>query len=100
MDLEVEVPALANTAGDGIRHGAAGIAGGRDGRPHDYRLVSATGERPLGTKETGVRIAAHDVIAVRSGGGGGWGDPARRPAQDRARDAEEEMTAPAGHAAT
>jgi N-methylhydantoinase B len=87
MDLVVEVPAVLNTAGDGARHGAAGIAGGRDGLPHDYSLLSGNSTRPLATKEVGVRVAAGDVIAVRSGGGGGWGDPARRSREARERDA-------------
>jgi N-methylhydantoinase B len=36
LELVVEVaePAVANTAGDGVRHGACGILGGRNGVPH------------------------------------------------------------------
>ena len=30
----------ANTAGEGIVHGARGINGGRDGAPHDYTLLA------------------------------------------------------------
>lgn len=88
LELLVEKPALANTAGDGARHGACGILGGRDGEPHSYRLVS--GDRParvLRTKEVGVEIRPNDIIEVRSSGGGGWGPPERRSAAARARDA-------------
>lgn len=86
LDLRVEVPAFAHTAGEGIRHGAAGIAGGRDGAPHDYRMVTAEGETALRTKQFGIEIAPDTDFRIRSGGGGGWGDPARRAPDDRERD--------------
>lgn len=90
MRIEVEEPAVANTAGDGVRHGACGILGGRDGAPHDYRLRSVDGsERILKTKEVGIVVRPGDVLVARSGGGGGWGDPARRSAAARARDRAE-----------
>jgi N-methylhydantoinase B len=43
-------------------------------------------DRPLKTKEVGVVIRPGDVLDVRSGGGGGFGDPAERSPEDRARD--------------
>ncbi len=90
MRIEVAEPAVANTAGDGVRHGACGIVGGRDGAPHDYRLRSVDGsERILKTKEVGIVVRPGDVLVARSGGGGGWGDPARRSAAARARDRAE-----------
>jgi N-methylhydantoinase B len=90
MRIEVAEPAVANTAGDGVRHGACGILGGRDGAPHDYRLRSVDGsERILKTKEVGIVVRPGDVLVARSGGGGGWGDPARRSAAARARDRAE-----------
>ena len=53
--------------------------GGLDGAPHDYRLRRADGgERPLRTKEVGIAVEPGDRLLVRSGGGGGWGDPAAR----------------------
>nr|WP_284272952.1 hydantoinase B/oxoprolinase family protein [Bradyrhizobium iriomotense] len=89
LDLvfETEKPALGNTAGDGVRHGACGMLGGRDGAPHHYRLVS--GGRPprvLRTKEVGIQIHPGDCLEVRSAGGGGWGPPERRTHQARQRD--------------
>ncbi|MGQ9366411.1 hydantoinase B/oxoprolinase family protein [Azospirillum sp. ST 5-10] len=94
MDLRVEVPAYAHTAGEGIRHGAAGIAGGRDGLPHSYHLVSADGSVPLPTKKFGIQIAAGSLLQIRSGGGGGWGDPDLRSAEDRDRDRRREFVTP------
>jgi N-methylhydantoinase B len=88
--VETETEARANTAGDGARHGACGMLGGENGQPHDYRLISAgKPERVLKTKEVGIVIAPGDVLQVRSGGGGGWGDPAKRSAQAHARDLEQ-----------
>jgi N-methylhydantoinase B len=89
MAIETEQPAVANTAGDGVKYGACGLLGGRDGKPHSYWLQSAgRADRPLKTKETGVVLRPEDVVHVRSGGGGGWGAPAERSADERARDAE------------
>ncbi len=92
LDLVVETakPARGNTAGDGARHGACGMLGGEDGLPHDYRLISAgKAERILKTKEVGITISPGDTLQVRSGGGGGWGDPARRSAEAQRRDIEQ-----------
>jgi len=96
LDLVIETakPALANTAGDGTRHGACGMLGGKDGAPHRYRLMSETREpRVLRTKEVGIEIRPGDWLEIRSAGGGGWGDPAERSAEARRRDAEQGLTA-------
>jgi N-methylhydantoinase B len=83
----VAEPAVANTAGDGVRHGACGILRGVDGVPHRYVLKSAgRPDRLLKTKEVGIVIRPGDVLDVRSGGGGGYGDPAERSAEARDRD--------------
>jgi N-methylhydantoinase B len=100
MAVEVGEPAVANTAGDGVRHGACGVLGGSDGAPHDYRLVSADGAvRVLATKEVGIGIRPGDVLVALSGGGGGWGDPAARDPAATARDRAEGLLAPAAEAA-
>lgn len=92
LDLVVETaePALANTAGDGARHGACGLLGGADGQPHRYRLLSEDGPpRTLRTKEIGIEIRPGSLLEIRSGGGGGWGPPERRSPDDRQRDRRE-----------
>ncbi|MBS0243066.1 MAG: hydantoinase B/oxoprolinase family protein, partial [Proteobacteria bacterium] len=92
MLIETEKLALGNTAGDGIRHGARGINGGEDGKPHHYVLKRATGEEAvLYTKSVGVEIHPGDRLIVHSGGGGGWGDPKKRSPEAHARDAENGM---------
>ncbi len=90
LRLETAEPARANTAGDGIRHGARGMCGGADGAPHRYTM-HAPGEQPqaLGTKQTGVVLPEGTVLHVLSGGGGGWGDPADRDQAARDSDARE-----------
>jgi N-methylhydantoinase B len=97
LDLVIETakPALANTAGDGTRHGACGMLGGKDGAPHRYRLMSGNSEpRTLRTKEVGIEIRPGDWLEIRSGGGGGWGDPAARSEAARRRDAAQGLTEP------
>ena len=90
MIVETQEPALANTAGDGVVHGACGILGGVDGAPHRYILYSGNRQpRPIKTKETGLVINPRDRLVLESGGGGGYGDPALRSAADRVRDTRE-----------
>jgi N-methylhydantoinase B len=93
MVVETEEPAIGNTAGEGVRHGACGILGGADGMTHRYTLYSGNAEpRAIRTKETGLMIRPGDRLVLESGGGGGWGDPMRRdPAADE-RDAREGFT--------
>ncbi len=92
--LETTKSALGNTAGEGTRHGPCGMLGGEDGAPHRYRLISEGNEpRELRTKEVGIEIRPGDCLEVRSSGGGGWGPPARRSAEARARDREQGLIA-------
>ena len=87
MVIETGQPAVANTAGDGIKYGACGLVGGQDGKPHNYWLQSQDHpDRPLQTKETGVVLRPGDTLHAHSGGGGGWGAPAERSTDARARD--------------
>ena len=90
MRLETDGPAVANTAGDGVRYGAAGMLGGKDAAPHHYTLNRADGtSRDLRTKEVGIPLAPGDTLHVRAGGGGGWGPPEKRDPAARAADAAE-----------
>jgi N-methylhydantoinase B len=92
LRVDTDGPARANTAGDGIRHGARGMLGGKDGQPHDYTLIYPSPDAPprkLHTKEVGVEIPSGSVLHVLSGGGGGWGDPADRDPAAREKDRDE-----------
>jgi N-methylhydantoinase B len=85
--IETAAPAVGNTAGDGVKYGACGMLGGEDGKPHRYWLRSAgRPDREIKTKETGIVLRPGDVIHAHSGGGGGWGEPRLRTAEERARD--------------
>jgi N-methylhydantoinase B len=89
MVVETMEPAVGNTAGDGVRHGACGILGGENGLPHRYTLYSeGRPPRPIKTKETQIEIRPGDVLVLESGGGGGWGDPAERDPAALAADLE------------
>ena len=57
MVIETDKPAVGNTAGDGVQHGARGVLGGADGAPHHYVLrLAKGGEKVLKTKVVGVVI--------------------------------------------
>jgi N-methylhydantoinase B len=86
LRVDIERPAVANTAGDGVRHTPYGLLGGKDGLPHRYRLLSRGRTRVLRTKEVGIPVAPGDVFVVESSGGGGYGAPARRSREARQRD--------------
>jgi N-methylhydantoinase B len=66
-----------------------GLAGGRDGSPFRITLNPGQRERVIRGKET-VRLAANDLVVIETCGGGGYGPPAERSAELRARDREEE----------
>jgi N-methylhydantoinase B len=89
LDLVFETTkrSLGNTAGEGTRHGSAGMLGGADSSPHRYRLLSeGKPPRELRTKETGIEIMPGDCLEVRSAGGGGFGPPEKRSQAARERD--------------
>ena len=90
LEVETEKPCVANTAGDGARHGACGMMGGESGVPHRY-LMRAPGRRSkvLSTKHEGIVVPPGTVFEVHAGGGGGWGDPRERSPEARRRDRRE-----------
>jgi N-methylhydantoinase B len=70
-----------------VRHAPYGLLGGKDGRPHRYRLRSrGRPDRVLKTKEVGIQVRPGDVFLVESSGGGGYGSPAKRSREARALD--------------
>jgi N-methylhydantoinase B len=56
------------------------LAGGRPGAPNAVEVIRADGSStgPFAVV-TGLEVNEGDVIRIRTGTGGGWGDPARRP---------------------
>jgi len=85
LRVETDRPALANTAGEGIVHGARGVLGGHHGAPCDYTLLAQGVEpRKLKSKEVGVVMPPGGVIHVLSGGRGA-GDCRKSAIQRRGR---------------
>jgi N-methylhydantoinase B len=88
--VETDEACVANTAGDGLRHGARGMMGGEDGAPHCYVLHQPMQEaQALSSKQEGIPVAASSRFEVHSGGGGGWGPPSERSAASIARDRQD-----------
>ena len=73
---------------DRHHHGAPGVFGGGTGAPGACALLRDGTARVLGSKvhET---LGRDDLLLVRSGGGGGYGDPSRRGEERVERDARE-----------
>jgi N-methylhydantoinase B len=86
MHVEITEPAVANTAGDGVRYPPYGLFGGEDGLPHRYRLLSKRSTRFLKTKEVGIPVLPGDVFYIESSGGGGYGNPHERDPEAHAAD--------------
>ncbi len=87
LRVETDTDCVANTAGDGARHGACGLLGGADGAPHRYlmRVPNQVAE-VLATKREGITVPPGTVFEVHSAGGGGWGPPTERDPAARDRD--------------
>jgi N-methylhydantoinase B len=96
LRVDIEEPAVANTAGDGVRHAPYGLLGGKDGLPHRYRLLSRGRTRVLKTKEVGVPVRPRDVFLIESSGGGGYGPASRRSREARQRDLDNGVVTRAG----
>jgi N-methylhydantoinase B len=88
MRVETGEPVYGVCAGEGKVHAPYGLFGGKAGKPHIYKLVSATDGTvtELKTKAVGVSVGPGDTLLVESAGGGGYGDPADRDPSARARD--------------
>jgi N-methylhydantoinase B len=79
LRVEAKGTTMANMAGEGVVHGARGMAGGANGAPHDYTLLPPDAPpRTLKSKEINVPVPPGSILHVLSGGGGGWGAPAKR----------------------
>ncbi len=74
-----------------VQQPAWGLFGGQDGAPPEV-WVHRPGEEPvMMLKANGLRAAAGTRLVVKTGGGGGWGDPAERDEEARARDRHLEL---------
>ena len=82
--VETERPALANTAGEGTVHGAAGMLGGQTAHPTSTPSTPpAANPACCAPRKSASPSTPGDLFAVRSGGGGGWGPPEQRSPEAR-----------------
>jgi N-methylhydantoinase B len=73
--------ARASMVMDHGRFGPKGAQGGADGGVNEVLVLHADGRRyvpPHLSKDQDIQLAAGDVVAISTPGGGGFGDPARR----------------------
>jgi len=55
-----------------------GVDGGMQGTPN-YAVIYKKGEKPIRTRRIAAfRLTKGDMVSLRTGGGGGWGDPLTR----------------------
>jgi N-methylhydantoinase B len=83
VDYKIRVrrgEALLSFLMDHGRFGPPGLFGGRDGAPNEVIVSRQGGDyaSPHWSKDEDIRVVAGDTIAVRTPGGGGYGDPLRR----------------------
>jgi N-methylhydantoinase B len=68
-----------NIGGERYKCRPWGLWGGKEGAPNHYLLYLGDGKEPeVVTKRPSTRIPKEGWVALRSGGGGGWGDPLDR----------------------
>ena len=74
-----------------------GVNGGEPGRRSSKRLLRADGsERWLPSKCDRIEVAAGDILYFNTWGGGGWGDPLERSAEQVALDVERGLVSSEG----
>jgi N-methylhydantoinase B/oxoprolinase/acetone carboxylase alpha subunit len=84
---------------DGVANPSPGASQGQPGRPNGITFTEGrTHQRSLGAGEALNRkdVQGGETISILYGGGGGWGDPAARPAELRQQDLEDGLISPAG----
>jgi N-methylhydantoinase B len=83
--FRVTQPMMASLVIDRFRHPPPGVLGGGAGRRADARFADG---RPV-TMKSVLSLRPGDVMTIESPGGGGYGDPAKRPDDLVRRDLEE-----------
>lgn len=83
MVTELRCDARFSAGVERTRHAPWGLAGGGEALPNEVRYTrDGAAVVPPAGKVDGVELRAGDVITIRSGGGGGHGDPHLRPVAD------------------
>jgi N-methylhydantoinase B len=72
-------PIFCNIGGERYKCRPWGLWGGKEGSPNHYLLYQGEGKEPeVVTKRPATPVPQKGWVALRSGGGGGWGDPLDR----------------------
>jgi len=71
-----------------------GMAGGQPGSANALILTREDGRSESHGRITGLNVGKGDLVALVTGGGGGWGDPAKRPRGAVAADLRKELLTP------
>lgn len=77
--IVVDVDAFLSTVMDHTLDRPWGVNGGEPGRSGSIEVMFPDGRRKTGTKFAMMPVPSGTAVRVKSGGGGGWGDPADRP---------------------
>lgn len=67
---------------DNCRQPAFGVSGGLSGQPGRVVVNPGPNEWDIATMSDGNRLTKGDLVRIITPGGGGWGHPADRPAED------------------
>ena len=90
-EYELLAPCTVNLWFERSRQPSWGLFGGQDGAPPEV-WVHRPGQAPTRMlKANGLKVEAGTRLLVKTGGGGGWGDPEARTAAHRERDRRLEM---------
>ena len=73
---------VANVNCERTRDPPWGLDGGKPGAINQATLIRRDGSEQKLKKATGVRMEAGDRMTFLTAGGGGWGDPRKRPRQE------------------
>ncbi len=82
-------PAKASIAGSRVWTRPWGLAGGEPGSRADYRVVRRDGRTEILPPLAMVDLKPGDMLIIETPGGGGYGDPCRRPREALERDVAE-----------
>ena len=88
-DVRVLAPGVLSTRMDNVRFPCWGANGGLAGRPGAFIVNPETiRERSVPTIGDDIQLEAGDLLRIVSVGGGGWGDPFERPAEQVVQDVQ------------
>lgn len=83
MTTELRCDARFSCGIERTRFAPKGLFGGGPAAPNEVRYTAAGAPIvPPSGKVDGVELTAGDMITIRTGGGGGYGDPRERPVED------------------